>query len=44
MAKDSAQTVLPALVEHILPLVTGLIERPHEGIAVLGMEFTLNRV
>jgi len=25
MAEDSAQTVLPALREHILPVVTGLI-------------------
>ena len=35
MAEDSGQTVLPALTEHILPLVPGLIERLEEGIDVL---------
>jgi SAM-dependent methyltransferase len=35
MAEDSGQTVLPALTEHILPLVPGLIERLKEGIDVL---------
>ncbi len=39
MAEDSAQTVLPALVEHILPLVPGLIERLHQGIDVLDVGF-----
>jgi 2-polyprenyl-3-methyl-5-hydroxy-6-metoxy-1,4-benzoquinol methylase len=35
MAEDSAQTVLPALTEHILPLVPGLTKRLEEGIEVL---------
>jgi SAM-dependent methyltransferase len=35
MAEDSGQTVLPALTEHILPLVPGLIERLESGIDVL---------
>ena len=35
MAEDSGQTVLPALTEHILPLVPGLIERLKDGIDVL---------
>src|ERR687889_2124659 len=35
MAEDSGQTVLPALTEHILPLVPGLVERLKEGIDVL---------
>jgi len=35
MAEDSGQTVLPALVDHILPLVPGLSERLAEGIRVL---------
>jgi 2-polyprenyl-3-methyl-5-hydroxy-6-metoxy-1,4-benzoquinol methylase len=35
MAEDSGQTVLPALTEHILPLVLGLTERLEEGIDVL---------
>jgi SAM-dependent methyltransferase len=35
MAEDSGQTVLPALKDHILPLVPGLIERLEEGIDVL---------
>ncbi len=35
MAEDSGQTVLPALREHILPLVPGLIERLEKGIDVL---------
>src|ERR687894_928619 len=35
MAEDSGQTVLPALTEHILPLVPGLTERLEEGIDVL---------
>src|ERR671917_934659 len=35
MAEDSGQTVLPALTEHILPLVPGLSERLEEGIDVL---------
>ena len=34
MAEDSGQSVLPALREHILPLVDGLIERLEAGIAV----------
>ena len=35
MAEDSGQTVLPALTEHILPLVPGLVERLEKGIDVL---------
>jgi SAM-dependent methyltransferase len=35
MAEDSGQTVLPALKDHILPLVPGLTERLEAGIAVL---------
>jgi 2-polyprenyl-3-methyl-5-hydroxy-6-metoxy-1,4-benzoquinol methylase len=34
MAEESAQTVLPALREHILPLVPGLLERLQSGIRV----------
>jgi SAM-dependent methyltransferase len=37
MAEDSAQTVLPALREHILPLVPGLIARLEAGIRVLDL-------
>jgi 2-polyprenyl-3-methyl-5-hydroxy-6-metoxy-1,4-benzoquinol methylase len=35
MAEESAQTVVAALQEHILPLSEGLFEQLHEGIAVL---------
>lgn len=35
MAEDSGQTVLPALFDHILPLVPGLIDRLEAGIRVL---------
>lgn len=35
MAEDSGQTVLPALIDHILPLVPGLITRLEKGIRVL---------
>jgi 2-polyprenyl-3-methyl-5-hydroxy-6-metoxy-1,4-benzoquinol methylase len=35
MAEDSGQTVLPALKDHILALVPGLIERLQTGIRVL---------
>ena len=35
MAEDSGQTVLPALLDAILPLVPGLIERLRSGIDVL---------
>lgn len=35
MAEDSGQSVLPALKDHILPLVPGLTERLESGIAVL---------
>jgi len=35
MAEDSGQSVLPALREHILPLVPGLTERLEQGIRVL---------
>jgi 2-polyprenyl-3-methyl-5-hydroxy-6-metoxy-1,4-benzoquinol methylase len=35
MAEDSGQTVLPALQDHILPLVPGLTERLEAGIRVL---------
>ncbi|MDA1326603.1 MAG: methyltransferase domain-containing protein [Proteobacteria bacterium] len=37
MAEDSGQSVLPALREHILPLVPGLIERLEAGIRVLDL-------
>ncbi len=35
MAEDSGQSVLPALVDHILPLAPGILERLKEGIDVL---------
>ncbi|MBS0000086.1 MAG: hypothetical protein KFF73_13990 [Cyclobacteriaceae bacterium] len=35
MAEDSGQTVLSALFEHILPLVTGIEKKLEEGISVL---------
>lgn len=35
MAEDSGQSVLPALLDHILPLVPGLIEKLEQGIDVL---------
>ncbi|QKT03853.1 methyltransferase domain-containing protein [Ectothiorhodospiraceae bacterium 2226] len=35
MAEDSGQTVLPALMDHILPLAPGLTSRLQEGIDVL---------
>ena len=35
MAEDSGETVLPALIDHILPLVPGLPERLRTGIRVL---------
>ncbi len=35
MAEESAQTVVAALTDHILPLVPGLIERLENGIEVL---------
>lgn len=35
MAEDSGQTVLPALIDHILPLIPGLIGRLEKGIRVL---------
>jgi 2-polyprenyl-3-methyl-5-hydroxy-6-metoxy-1,4-benzoquinol methylase len=37
MAEDSGQSVLPALREHILPLVPDLIERLEAGISVLDL-------
>lgn len=37
MAEDSGQTVLPALEEHILPLVPGLLDRLRSGIDVLDL-------
>jgi len=37
MAEDSGQTVLPALFEHILPLVDGLLDRLEQGIRVLDL-------
>jgi 2-polyprenyl-3-methyl-5-hydroxy-6-metoxy-1,4-benzoquinol methylase len=37
MAEDSGQTVLPALNDHILPLVPGLVERLRAGIDVLDL-------
>ena len=48
MAEDSGQTVLPALKDHILPLVPELIERLEVGIRVLdvgcGRGRALNRM
>lgn len=35
MAEDSGQTIVPALADHILPIVPGLIERLQTGIDVL---------
>ncbi len=35
MAEDSGQTVLPALRDHILPLVPGLVEKLTEGLRML---------
>jgi SAM-dependent methyltransferase len=37
MAEDSAQTVVAALNDYILPLVPGLVERLHAGIDVLDL-------
>lgn len=37
MAEDSGQTVLPALLDHILPLVPGLVDRLTGGIDVLDL-------
>jgi len=37
MAEDSGQSVLPALFDHILPLVPGLIEALEQGIEVLDL-------
>jgi SAM-dependent methyltransferase len=37
MAEDSGQSVLPALVEMILPLAPGLVARMEEGIRVLDL-------
>jgi len=35
MAEDSSQGVLPALIDQILPLAPGIVERLHRGIDVL---------
>ncbi|MDA1278484.1 MAG: transcriptional regulator, partial [Chloroflexi bacterium] len=35
MAEDSGQTVVPAIIDHILPLAAGLIEQLESGIDVL---------
>lgn len=43
MAEDSGQSVLPALEEHILPLVPGLVDRLEQGIDVLDVGFGLGR-
>jgi ubiquinone/menaquinone biosynthesis C-methylase UbiE len=37
MAEDSGQSVLPALLDHILPLVPGLTEQLEQGIEVLDL-------
>jgi ubiquinone/menaquinone biosynthesis C-methylase UbiE len=37
MADDSGQSVAPALLDHILPLVPGLVERLEHGIDVLDL-------
>ncbi|MGI9239323.1 MAG: class I SAM-dependent methyltransferase [Verrucomicrobiales bacterium] len=39
MAEDSGQSVLPALVEHILPLVPGIVGKLRDGIDVLDVGF-----
>lgn len=39
MAEDSGQTVLPALIETILPLVPGLVAKLEEGLDVLDVGF-----
>lgn len=39
MAEDSGQTVLPALIEEILPIVPGILERLEAGIDVLDIGF-----
>lgn len=39
MAEDSGQTVLPALIGEILPIVPGLVERLEKGIDVLDVGF-----
>ena len=39
MAEDSGQTVLPALLEHILPLAPGMKQRLETGIEVLDVGF-----
>jgi len=43
MAEDSGQTVLPALLESILPLAPGLVERLQEGIDVLDVGCGMGR-
>ncbi len=37
MAEDSGQSVLPALLDHILPLVPGLVEALQHGLEVLDL-------
>jgi len=37
MLEDSGQTVVPVLLDHILPLVTGLQDALREGVDVLGI-------
>jgi len=44
MAEDSGQTVLPALIDHILPLVPGLTGRLEKGIRVLDVGCGRGRV
>ena len=43
MAEDSGQTVLPALLEEILPLAPGLVARLEEGIEVLDVGFGMGK-
>jgi SAM-dependent methyltransferase len=43
MAEDSGQSVLPTLVDQILPLAPGLVARLEEGIDVLDVGFGLGR-
>ena len=43
MAEDSGQTVLPALLDAILPLVPGLVGRLESGIEVLDVGFGMGK-
>jgi len=43
MAEESGQSVVAALLDHILPIVPGLIERLHSGIDVLNFYFVTGK-